>query len=318
MRPNDGRAIPTFVAPGARGQAAHGLRRRLADAELLLRRRPGPRASSCSPSPASTSRSTSATPHEFTMLELAETVIRVTGSRSEIVFEALPIDDPQVRQPDITRATRGARLGAGDRPRGWAAALAPALGRTPVGVVSGVVRSRRPARPSCSLAVPAASASRGMLVGISTTRTTFFDDPQPTFTTLEQLHVQVAPGEPLLGRQGRRREARPSTPAIRPIPPTTGTLYDHGDRTPAAHGIKVLFSIVGTPSWANGGGRHRRRRRTPPTCSGFAYAAARALQRLLRRPDATPLPAVRLWLAWNEPNNPVYLAPQYVRSAGGG
>ena len=43
-------------------------------------------------------------PHEMTLLDLAETVIRVTGSKSEILFEALPIDDPQVRQPDITRA----------------------------------------------------------------------------------------------------------------------------------------------------------------------------------------------------------------------
>jgi len=43
-------------------------------------------------------------PGEFTILELAEAVLRVTGSKSEIVYEALPIDDPQVRQPDITRA----------------------------------------------------------------------------------------------------------------------------------------------------------------------------------------------------------------------
>jgi dTDP-glucose 4,6-dehydratase len=43
-------------------------------------------------------------PREMTLLELAETVIRVTGSTSGIVFAALPIDDPQVRQPDITRA----------------------------------------------------------------------------------------------------------------------------------------------------------------------------------------------------------------------
>ena len=43
-------------------------------------------------------------PSEFTILELAQTVIRVTSSKSEIVFEALPIDDPQVRQPDISRA----------------------------------------------------------------------------------------------------------------------------------------------------------------------------------------------------------------------
>jgi dTDP-glucose 4,6-dehydratase len=43
-------------------------------------------------------------PREFTILELAETVIRVAESSSEIVFEALPVDDPQIRQPDITRA----------------------------------------------------------------------------------------------------------------------------------------------------------------------------------------------------------------------
>jgi len=42
--------------------------------------------------------------HEVTMLELAQTIVRVTGSPSEIVFEALPADDPQVRRPDITRA----------------------------------------------------------------------------------------------------------------------------------------------------------------------------------------------------------------------
>jgi dTDP-glucose 4,6-dehydratase len=43
-------------------------------------------------------------PDEFTLLELAKTVIEVTGSRSEIVFEALPTDDPKVRQPDISLA----------------------------------------------------------------------------------------------------------------------------------------------------------------------------------------------------------------------
>jgi len=43
-------------------------------------------------------------PNEFTLLELAHSVIEVTGSRSEIVYEALPTDDPQQRQPDITLA----------------------------------------------------------------------------------------------------------------------------------------------------------------------------------------------------------------------
>jgi dTDP-glucose 4,6-dehydratase len=43
-------------------------------------------------------------PDEFTLLELAEAVIEVTGSRSEIVYEALPTDDPKQRRPNITRA----------------------------------------------------------------------------------------------------------------------------------------------------------------------------------------------------------------------
>ena len=43
-------------------------------------------------------------PHEFTMLALAETVIRMTASSSRIEFRPLPADDPRQRQPDITRA----------------------------------------------------------------------------------------------------------------------------------------------------------------------------------------------------------------------
>ena len=43
-------------------------------------------------------------PNEFTLLELAKAVIEVTESRSEIIYEPLPTDDPQQRRPDITRA----------------------------------------------------------------------------------------------------------------------------------------------------------------------------------------------------------------------
>jgi dTDP-glucose 4,6-dehydratase len=43
-------------------------------------------------------------PNEFTLLELAEAVIDITGSSSEIVYEALPTDDPKIRQPNIDLA----------------------------------------------------------------------------------------------------------------------------------------------------------------------------------------------------------------------
>jgi len=43
-------------------------------------------------------------PDEITMLELAREVIALTGSKSKVVFENLPEDDPKVRRPDTTRA----------------------------------------------------------------------------------------------------------------------------------------------------------------------------------------------------------------------
>ena len=43
-------------------------------------------------------------PNEMSLLEMAELIIELTGASSELVYEALPVDDPQVRQPDITRA----------------------------------------------------------------------------------------------------------------------------------------------------------------------------------------------------------------------
>ncbi|MGH9762599.1 MAG: UDP-glucuronic acid decarboxylase family protein, partial [Blastocatellia bacterium] len=45
-------------------------------------------------------------PQEFTVLELAEKVLRITGSRSRIEYRPLPVDDPRVRRPDISRARR--------------------------------------------------------------------------------------------------------------------------------------------------------------------------------------------------------------------
>ena len=43
-------------------------------------------------------------PSEFTMLELAEKILKFTGSKSKLVFDELPSDDPKVRKPDITLA----------------------------------------------------------------------------------------------------------------------------------------------------------------------------------------------------------------------
>jgi dTDP-glucose 4,6-dehydratase len=73
-------------------------------------------------------------PDEFSILELAQTVIRVTSSKSEIVYEALPVDDPQVRQPDITRARQVLGWEPEINLEEGLRRMLPSLGREPVGV----------------------------------------------------------------------------------------------------------------------------------------------------------------------------------------
>jgi dTDP-glucose 4,6-dehydratase len=103
MRTNDGRAIPTFLRQALEGAPVtvfgDGSQTRsfcyvddLIEGIIRL-------AESDEHLPVNLGN-----PDEKTLLELAETIIRMAGSTSEIVFEALPVDDPQVRQPDITRA----------------------------------------------------------------------------------------------------------------------------------------------------------------------------------------------------------------------
>jgi dTDP-glucose 4,6-dehydratase len=103
MRPHDGRAIPTFLRQALQDRPitvfGDGSQTRsfcyvsdLVDGIIRL-------GESGQHLPVNIGN-----PNEFTLLELAETVIAVTGARSEIVHEALPTDDPQVRRPDIALA----------------------------------------------------------------------------------------------------------------------------------------------------------------------------------------------------------------------
>ena len=103
MRPHDGRAIPTFVRQALQNVPitvfGEGQQTRsfcfvsdLIEGFLRL-------INSDQHEPVNIGN-----PGEFTILELAETIIRLTGSESTIVYDALPQDDPAVRRPDITLA----------------------------------------------------------------------------------------------------------------------------------------------------------------------------------------------------------------------
>ena len=105
MRPNDGRAIPAFVPQALRNQPitifGDGSQTRsfcyVSDLiegiyRLMMSDQHEP--------------VNIGNPHEMTIREMAEAIIRLTGSSSPLVTKPLPVDDPKVRQPDITLARR--------------------------------------------------------------------------------------------------------------------------------------------------------------------------------------------------------------------
>jgi dTDP-glucose 4,6-dehydratase len=103
MRPRDGRVVSNFIVQALKGEPltiyGDGSQTRsfcyvddLIDGIARVFERGGPDPTNLG------------NPHEFTVRQLAELVLRLTGSRSPIVERPLPTDDPKVRQPDITRA----------------------------------------------------------------------------------------------------------------------------------------------------------------------------------------------------------------------
>lgn len=103
MRPDDGRAIPTFISQALTGApiTVHGTGGQtrsicyvsdLVDGILAM-------LDSTEPGPVNLGSE-----HELTMRELAETIVELTGSRSGISYLPRPTDDPELRRPDLTRA----------------------------------------------------------------------------------------------------------------------------------------------------------------------------------------------------------------------
>ena len=169
---------------------------------------------------------------------------------------------------------------------------------------------------SAAVAAGSTSAAPRMLVGLYDEAQVYGNGTR-SFPTLRLLRTQVLRvtlwwGGPLGVAQ--RRPVDGADPEDRAY---NWSLYDETVREAARHRIRIVFSIYGTPRWANGGRGLNRVPARPAQLLKFATAAAtRYSGSFLDEKDGRVLPAVRMWTAWNEPNNPVFLRPQYRRARG--
>jgi hypothetical protein len=178
--------------------------------------------------------------------------------------------------------------------------------------VLSVVSSAAAASLTVTPRAEASKASRSLLVGIYDEPSTL-GRPNWAFPRYKALRVKVLRvnlywGD-VLGVARVRRPARPTDPAD---PAYNWWIYDQTVRRAQQNGIRMVFSILFTPRWAARRKNHAPRRMAD--LRNFAIAAAKRYNgNYVAVQGERPLPAVRYWLAWNEPNNPVFLSPQFRR-----
>ena len=167
-----------------------------------------------------------------------------------------------------------------------------------------------------------------LLVGINDEQGALYGDPAQAFQTLKTLRTQVLRVNLYWGgTKWAVANTRPTDATDPGDPAYNWTLYDRLVQYAHTFDIKVVFSILFTPGWANGGQARNRAPLNPKNLQDFAYAAAERYSGYWTppawqaQPDLGigdgPLPVVNMWTAWNEPNNPIWLAPQYKRSGKG-
>jgi hypothetical protein len=165
-------------------------------------------------------------------------------------------------------------------------------------------------------AVQPAQGSRALIKGVFDEAETI-GRPQKTFPLLRSLRAEAVRVNLYWSDVAKRKPQAPANPADKAY---RWEGYDNMVEYAGRYKIKVVLAIVGTPRWANGGRGRSYAPKKSLDLRNFAYAAAKRYSGTYTEsedPNAKPFPAVRHWLAWNEPNNPVFLRPQYKRVKGG-
>jgi hypothetical protein len=162
-------------------------------------------------------------------------------------------------------------------------------------------------------ATPGANASPKLQVGLVDSTETLNGNPGRVFPILKQLGVQVLRVNLSWGGRVGVASRRPADATNPGDPAYDWSVYDRAVNYAAQYGIKILFTIDFTPAWANGGARENRAPLDANDLRDFAHAAAIRYSGSYPGADGRALPPVRMWTAWNEPNNPVFLSPQFTR-----
>lgn len=167
-----------------------------------------------------------------------------------------------------------------------------------------------------ALSAAAAGAAPGLKLGIADSGNAYFSPPAVFYPDLGRLHAQVLRVHLNWGGRLGVATRRPVDGADPSDPAYDWSRYDAIVLAASAENVEVMFSIFGSPAWANGGQLPTRAPRRASDLLDFSFAAAQRYGGEFMRDDGTVLPRVRFWSAWNEPNLTIGLVPQWKRVRG--
>jgi hypothetical protein len=161
---------------------------------------------------------------------------------------------------------------------------------------------------------PTAGAVKNVQVGIFDDGVVLYGEPELVFPQLAKTGTKLlrvnlwwaGPGISVATKKPRSG-ADPTDLAY------NWDTYDRTVRFAVENNINPVFSIIGTPPWANAAKGWNVAPTNARDLRLFAAAAQKRYSGRFVNADGVTLPRVSSWMAWNEPNNPVFLKPQYRR-----
>ena len=159
-----------------------------------------------------------------------------------------------------------------------------------------------------------AEASKFIQKGIYDDAQILYGNPDKIFPSLAQLGTQVIRVNLWWGGPNGVARRRPTDAANPADPAYDWATYDRTVRYAFAYKMAPIFTVIGTPAWANASAGWNAAPTNPADLQAFATAAARRYSGTYKLPDGTNAGRVARWIAWTEPNNPVFMKPQFVRS----
>jgi hypothetical protein len=159
-----------------------------------------------------------------------------------------------------------------------------------------------------------ATASKFIQKGIYDDAQILYGNPDKIFPAMAEAGTELIRVNLWWGGPNGVARRKPANPADPNDPAYNWATYDRTVHYAFAYHMAPIFTVIGTPAWANASRGWNEAPTNIGDLQAFVTAAAKRYSGNFHLSDGSTVGRVAKWIAWNEPNNPIFLRPQFTRS----